>query len=122
MNIMVVDDEQDIKSLFQQKFRKEIRQKSLDFCFAFSAEDALESLPQKNNHLILILADINMPGMNGLELLKILKQQYPQIKVFIITAYGDEQNYNIAMQYGADDYLVKPIKFDALKEKIYQLF
>ncbi|MEA5509364.1 response regulator [Crocosphaera sp. UHCC 0190] len=121
MNVMVVDDEQDITLLFKQKFRKEIKQKKLDFSFVFSAEDALTSLQENDNHLILILADINMPGMNGLELLKIIKQEYPQIKVFMITAYGDEINYQTALEYGADDYLTKPLQFEHLKEKIHHL-
>ncbi len=122
MNIMVVDDEQDITLLFKQKFRREIRQNKLDFSFVFSAEDALKTLQQTENHLILILADINMPGMNGLELLKIIKEDYPTIKVFMVTAYGDDYNYETAIQYGADDYLTKPIQFEHLKEKISELF
>ncbi len=121
MNVMVVDDEQDIKLLFKQKFRKEIRQNKIDLSFAFSAEEALRSLHEDNNHLILILADINMPGMNGLELLRIIKEEYPGLKVFMITAYGDDHNYQTALQYGADDYLTKPIEFDKLKEKITHL-
>ncbi|EAZ89211.1 two-component response regulator [Crocosphaera chwakensis CCY0110] len=118
---MVVDDEQDITLLFKQKFRKEIRQKKVEFSFVFSAEDALNCLDNQENHLILILADINMPGMNGLELLKIIKDSYPDIKVFMITAYGDDYNYQTAIQCGADDYLTKPIKFEHLKEKINEL-
>ncbi|WP_107668153.1 response regulator [Cyanothece sp. BG0011] len=121
MNIMVVDDEQDITLLFKQKFRKEIRQKKVEFSFVFSAEDALNCIDKQENHLILILADINMPGMNGLELLKIIKDNYPDIKVFMITAYGDDYNYQTAIQYGADDYLTKPIEFEHLKEKISEL-
>ncbi len=121
MNIMVVDDEQDITLLFKQKFRREIRQNKLEFSFVFSAEDALTCLNKQENHLILILADINMPGMNGLELLKIIKETYPNIKVFMVTAYGDDYNYQTAIKYGADDYLTKPIKFENLKEKISEL-
>ncbi len=121
MNIMVVDDEQDITLLFKQKFRKEIRQKKLEFSFVFSAEDALNCLKQEEHHLILILADINMPGMNGLELLKIIKDHYPEIKVFMVTAYGDDYNYQTAIKYGADDYLTKPIQFEHLKTKISEL-
>jgi CheY-like chemotaxis protein len=122
MKVMVVDDEKDIQLLFIQKFRKEIRQGSINFSFAFSAEEALESLTNKNSqYLILILADINMPGMNGLELLKILKKNHPQVKVFTITAYGDEQTYQTAIKYGADDYINKPIDFDLLKQKMLKL-
>ena len=63
-----------------------------------------------------------MPGMNGLELLKIIKEDYPTIKVLIVTAYGDDYNYKTAIQYGADDDLTKPIQFEHLKEKISELF
>ncbi|AFY79435.1 MAG: response regulator [Hydrococcus sp. C42_A2020_068] len=122
MKVMVIDDEKDVQSLFTQKFRKEIRQGAINFSFAFSAEEALQTLKVKNSeYLVLILADINMPGMNGIELLKILKENYPQVKVFMITAYGDEQTYQIAMQYGADDYINKPIEFETLKKKIWNL-
>lgn len=122
MKVMVVDDEKDIQLLFTQKFRKEIRQGSINFSFVFSAEEALESLENKNSqYLILILADINMPGMSGLELLKIIKKNYPQFKVFTITAYGDEQTYQTAIKYGVDDYINKPIDFDLLKQKMLEL-
>jgi DNA-binding NtrC family response regulator len=122
MKIMVVDDEKDIQSLFIQRFRKEIKQGSINFSFAFSAQEALQILKNKTSeYLVLILADVNMPGMSGLELLKIIKENYPQYKVFMITAYGDEQTYQTAMQYGADDYINKPIEFDNLKKKILNL-
>jgi YesN/AraC family two-component response regulator len=119
MKIMVVDDEEDVQLLFRQKFRKEIKQGKIEFHFAFSAKEALEYLDsQPENCVVLILSDINMPGMNGLELLKIIKEKFPNLKVFMITAYGDEENYKIAMEYGADDYLHKPVEFDNLKDKI----
>ena len=119
MKIMVVDDEEDVQLLFRQKFRKEIKQGQIEFQFAFSAKEALEYLnSQPENCVVLILSDINMPGMNGLELLKIIKDKFPNLKVFMITAYGDEENYRIAMEYGADDYLHKPVEFDNLKNKI----
>ncbi len=122
MKVMVVDDEQDIQSLFSQKFRREIRGGAINFAFAFSAEEALEVLEEENSkYLVLILADINMPGMNGLDLLKILKENYPNLKVFMITAYGDEQTYQTAINFGADDYIQKPIEFETLKQKIWDL-
>ncbi len=122
MNIMVVDDEQDIQLLFRQQFRREIKQGIIKLYFALSAEEALEYLQDNvSAHLVLILADINMPGMNGLELLKIIKQRYPHLKVFIITAYSDEHNFRIAREYGADDYIEKPVVFDHLKKKILKL-
>lgn len=119
MKIMVVDDEEDVQLLFRQKFRKEIKQGQIEFQFAFSAKEALEYLDsQPENCVVLILSDINMPGMNGLELLKIIKEKFSNLKVFMITAYGDEENYKVAMEYGADDYLHKPVEFDNLKDKI----
>ena len=122
MKVMVVDDEEDIQILFKQRFRKEIKAGKIEFYFAISAEAALNYLDNETEaSVVLILSDINMPGMNGLELLKIIKQNYPNLKVFMITAYGDEQNYQTAMAYGADDYINKPLNFDTLKEKIFGL-
>lgn len=122
MKVMIVDDEKDVQLLFLQKFRREIKTGKIELCFAFSAEEALEYLEGKvSAHLVLILADINMPGMNGLELLKIIKKTFPHLKVFMITAYGDENNYRMAMEYKADDYMEKPVKFDDLKNKILNL-
>ena len=119
---MVVDDEEDVQLLFRQKFRKEIKTGKIQFQFALSAQEALDYLNnQAGNCLVLILSDINMPGMNGLELLKIIKDTFPRLKVYMITAYGDEDNYRIAMEYGADDYLHKPVEFDTLKEKILNI-
>ena len=71
--------------------------------------------------VVLILSDINMPAMNGLELLKIIKDKLPALKVFMITAYDDENNYRTAMEYGADDYITKPIDFSKLKSRILSL-
>lgn len=122
MKILVVDDEQDVKVLFQQRFRKEIRKEELEFVFAFSGEEALETLGRMEQEAILILSDINMPGMSGLELLETIKKNYlaPPPVVMMVTAYGDEENYNTAKRLGADDFLTKPIDFKLLKEKLIQ--
>lgn len=119
MKILVVDDERDIQTLFEQRFRKEIRDKSLEFVFAFSGEDALTYLNDHEHEAVLILSDINMPGMSGLELLGHIKQKYmkPPPLVMMITAYGDAENFNMAKQLGADDFLTKPVDFTILKEK-----
>ena len=119
MKILVVDDERDIQTLFEQRFRKEIREKSLEFVFAFSGEDALIYLNKHEHEAVLILSDINMPGMSGLELLGHIKQKYhkPPPLVMMITAYGDAENFNMAKQLGADDFLTKPVDFTLLKEK-----
>ncbi len=120
MKILVVDDESDIKVLFEQRFRKEIREKVLDFAFAFSGEEALTYLNNHEHETVLILSDINMPGMSGLELLRHIKQKYhkPPPIVMMITAYGDAVNFNTAQELGADDFLTKPVDFVLLKQKL----
>jgi CheY-like chemotaxis protein len=122
MKILVVDDERDIQTLFEQRFRKEIRDNKVEFVFTFSGEDALDYLNIHKNEqeAVLILSDINMPGMSGLELLGQIKHMYlkPPPVVMMITAYGDGENFNIAKQLGADDFLTKPIDFKLLKEKL----
>jgi CheY-like chemotaxis protein len=119
---MVVDDERDVESLFRQKFRKEMRDGLIDFHFTFSGEDALEYLNTANAaDLVLILSDINMPGITGIELLRILKEKYAHLKVFMITAYDDKEKYEKAIQYGAEKYFIKPIDFEMLKKKIFSI-
>lgn len=122
MKILVVDDEQDVKTLFLQRFRKEIKKEELEFMFAFSGEEALEKLQSIAQEAVLILSDINMPGMSGLQLLEIIKKDYiaPPPVVMMVTAYGDEENYNTAKQLGADDFLTKPVDFKLLKAKLIQ--
>ena len=120
MKILVVDDERDIQTLFEQRFRKEIKEKILEFVFAFSGEDALIYLNKLEHEAVLILSDINMPGMSGLELLDRIKQTYkkPPPVVMMITAYGDQENLATAKRLGADDFLTKPVDFNLLKEKL----
>ncbi len=120
MKILVVDDERDVQMLFEQRFRKEIRNNEMTFAFAYSGEEAITYLNEHNHEAVLILSDINMPGMSGLELLSHIKQQYktPPPLVMMITAYGDPENYNSAMRLGADDFLTKPLEFSLLKEKL----
>ena len=120
MKILVVDDETDVQALFEQRFRKEIRSGEMQFDFAFSGEEALKYLNQHEQEAVLILSDINMPGMSGLQLLEKIKQKYhkPPPVVMMITAYGDKENYDSAMHLGADDFLTKPVDFIALKEKL----
>jgi len=120
MKILVVDDEQDVKTLFEQRFRKEIRDNTVQFVFAFSGEEALSYLNENKHEAVLILSDINMPGMSGLDLLAHIKQKYhqPPPVVMMITAYGDAENFNTAKSLGADDFLTKPVDFTALKEKL----
>ena len=119
MKILVVDDERDIQTLFEQRFRKEIREKLIEFVFAFSGEEALIYLEKNQHEVVMILSDINMPGMSGLELLRQIKQMYlkPPPIVMMITAYGDAENFNTAKRLGADDFLTKPVDFTLLKAK-----
>jgi two-component system chemotaxis response regulator CheY len=123
MRILVVDDELDVQTLFEQRFRKEIRNGEMHFSFAHSGEEALGFLNQLQQEAVLILSDINMPGMSGLELLRTIKEKHavPPPVVMMITAYGDDENYNQAMQLGADDFLSKPVDFAQLKDKLKHL-
>jgi CheY-like chemotaxis protein len=119
MHVLVVDDEADVQLLFQQRFRRELRTQQIALHFALSGEAALAYLEQSDVVPIrLILSDINMPGMNGFELLRTIKARYGHIQVFMITAYHNPDNYHAARQHGADDYLAKPLDFVALRQKI----
>ena len=120
MKILVVDDERDVQVLFEQRFRKEIKNREVELMFAFSGEDALVFMQKHEHEAVLILSDINMPGMSGLELLRHIKKKYekPPPIVMMITAYGDDQNYKQAMELGANDFLTKPVDFNVLKEKL----
>lgn len=120
MKILVVDDEKDVQALFEQRFRKEIRAAEMQFAFAFSGEQAVTYLADHEHEAVLILSDINMPGMSGLDLLKHIKQNYlkPPPVVMMITAYGDAENFKTAKALGADDFLTKPVDFTLLKEKL----
>ena len=124
MKILVVDDEKDVQILFEQRFRKEIRNGDMQFVFAYSGEEALMYLTSHGHEAVLILSDINMPGMTGLELLKRIKEKNhePPPVVMMITAYGDAENYNTAMRLGADDFLTKPLEFNLLKEKLKAIY
>ncbi|MDR6944333.1 response regulator [Mucilaginibacter pocheonensis] len=120
MKILVVDDEADVQPLFMQRFRKEIKSGEITFNFALSGEEAMSYLEKNHSEVILILSDINMPGMSGLELLKNIRHTYekPPPVVMMITAYGDDDNYRQSMELGANDFLTKPLDFNSLKEKL----
>jgi len=122
MKFLVVDDEQDVEMLFRQKFRKEIRSGLIELEFAFSGRDALNRIRNTQPPDVLyIFSDINMPGMSGLELLNIVKSQFPQIQVSMISAYGDDDNYRKAIDYGAKEFFTKPIDFASLKQEVQQM-
>lgn len=122
MKFLVVDDERDVEILFRQKLRKEIRSGEIEFEFAFSGQEALELLRgHKPPEVMYIFSDINMPGMTGLDLLEKVKVEFPNIKVSMISAYGDTENYERAMNSGAKAFFTKPIDFDSLKKEIYDI-
>ncbi len=123
MKILVVDDEIDIQQLFEQRFRKEIKSHEFEFVFTFSASSALQYLDRAQHEVVLILSDINMPGMSGFDLLSEIKKKFksPPPIVMMITAYGDEEKHREALELGADDFLTKPLDFKLLKEKLKSL-
>lgn len=123
MKILVVDDEQDIKILFEQRFRREIREGAFAFAFCFSGEEALNFLAEHPSEAVLILSDINMPGMSGLELLRRIRENTPAPPPFIvmITAYGNPEKQEEAMRLGANDFLNKPLDFSTLKQKLTEM-
>jgi len=117
--ILVVDDEPDVESLFRQQFRRDLRAERFHMEFAISAADALTRITEdKAATLILILSDINMPGMTGLEMLPKVKEVRPDVPVIMITAYGDPETKRKAIENGAEGLLTKPIDFGLLRVEI----
>ena len=117
--IVVVDDEPDIEMLFRQHFRHDLRARRFDMEFASSARGALELIERENGRrIILLLSDINMPGMSGLDLLPTVKQARPDLPVIMITAYGDPETRRKAVERGADGLLTKPLEFTVLRAEI----
>jgi CheY-like chemotaxis protein len=117
--VLVVDDEPDVEALFRQQFRRDLRAQRFVMDFASSAPDALARVGSTIEHsLILILSDINMPGMTGLEMLPKVKEMRPEVPVIMITAYGDADTKRKALESGATDLLTKPIDFVTLRREI----
>lgn len=124
MKILIVDDEVDVKDLFLQRFRREIRNGEFQLDFANSGEEALLYLADHTSEVILILSDINMPGMSGFELLRHIRHDFnnpPPPVVMMITAYGDPDSQRQAVTLGANDFLTKPLDFTLLKQKLHDL-
>ena len=120
-SILIVDDEPDIAELFRQRFRRETRQGQYVLHFAASGEEALHRLAEIHPELIVILSDINMPGMDGLDLLQEIKQLRPGLPVLMVTAYGDEERRHRADELGANAFLAKPVDFRQLKRQLLDL-
>ena len=117
--ILVVDDEPDVELLFRQQFRRDLRAGRFTMDFAQSASLALQRIAEAHDQsLILILSDINMPGMSGLELLPKAKAMRPDVPIIMITAYGDAETKRQALANGAEALLTKPIDFGALRSEI----
>ncbi|HLZ04698.1 MAG TPA: response regulator [Bradyrhizobium sp.] len=117
--VLVVDDEPDVEALFRQQFRRDLRAQRFVMDFASSAADALSRITSTiGQTLILILSDINMPGMTGLEMLPKVKEMRPEVPVIMITAYGDADTKRKALERGASGLLTKPIDFSVLREEI----
>ena len=122
VSILVVDDEPDVADLFRQRFRRETRQGTYVLHFALSGEEALGKLADEiEPQLIVILSDINMPGMDGLTLLREIKIKQPELPVMMVTAYGDDERRRLALEYGATEFITKPVYFDLLKEQLRRL-
>lgn len=119
VRVLVVDDEPDVELMFRQHFRREMRQGVYALEFALSAKAALEKLSgHVGDDIALMVSDINMPGMSGLDLLPAVKSQRPGLPVFMISAYSDKDTVAVALERGADKFLPKPVDFSQLKQDV----
>jgi len=122
VSILVVDDELDVAELFRQRFRREIRQGMYVLHYATSGAEALDRLAGEiEPTLLAVLSDINMPEMDGLQLLGEIKQRFPDLPVMMVTAYGDDERRRLAGEYGAAEFITKPVDFDLLKTQLRDL-
>jgi len=123
VRVLVVDDEPDVEALFRQQFRREVRQGLYTLDFALSGPAALDKLASADTgeEIILLVSDINMPGMTGLELLPVVKERRPDLPVFMISAYGDQRTIETALSSGASKFLTKPVDFARLKQEVSAL-
>jgi DNA-binding NtrC family response regulator len=117
--VLVVDDEPDVEALFRQQFRREVREGLYVLDFALSGEAALDKLDGcTGQHIILLVSDINMPGMSGLDLIPAVKARRPDLPVFMISAYGDPERVSTALYRGASKFITKPVNFPRLKQDV----
>ena len=122
VSILVVDDEPDVADLFRQRFRRESRQGTFVMHFAASGTEALDRLAEEiQPRLAAVLSDINMPGMDGLQLLGEIKQRRPDLPVMMVTVYRDDERRRRAAELGAVEFITKPVDFEQLKEQLRQL-
>jgi len=121
VRVLVVDDEPDVETLFRQQFRREVREGLYTMDFALSGKAALEILDgHVGEQIILLVSDINMPGMSGLDLLSVVKARRPELPVFMISAYGDNNTVSTALARGASKFFTKPVDFPQLKQDVLQ--
>ena len=119
VTVLVVDDEPDVETMFRQQFRREVRQGLCRLDFALSGRVALDKLDGcVGQQITLLVSDINMPGMSGLDLLPMVKARRPDLPVFMISAYGDKDTITTALERGANKFLTKPVDFPQLKQAI----
>jgi two-component system, response regulator, stage 0 sporulation protein F len=122
VSILVVDDDPDVAELFRQRFRRETRQGTYVLHYAASGAEALDRLSGEiEPELLAVLSDINIPGMDGLQLLAEIKQRRPDLTVMMVTAYGDDDRRRRAAEHGAAEFLTKPVDFEHLKAQLSQL-
>jgi CheY-like chemotaxis protein len=122
VSILVVEDEPDVAGLFRQRFRRKARRGTYVMHFAASGAEALDRLAQAIEPTpIAVLSDINMPGMDGLELLAEIKERFPSLPVMMVTAYGDDERRRRAAEQGAAEFITKPVDFDHLKTQLREL-
>ena len=122
IKILVVDDEPDVEPMFRQKFRSELKNGEIDMQFVLSAQEALRYMSTLTPFdIVLVLSDVNMPGMSGFELLKEIREVFPELRVFMITAYGDKKYYEEAIHLGANEFITKPVDFQILKQRITEI-
>jgi CheY-like chemotaxis protein len=122
VSILVVDDEADVADLFRQQFRREVRQGQYVIHFAQSAVEALNKLGGGiEPELIVVFSDINMPGMDGLSLLREVKERHAHLPVIMVTAYGDDERRRKATEFGAKEFVTKPVDFSLLRQQLQQL-
>ena len=115
--VLVVDDEPDVQEMFRQRMRREVRAGVYELFFAHSGIEALDVL-RDNPGIRLILTDLNMPGMDGMELLGALEESWPEVQSIVVSAYGDPERINEARERGAQGFVVKPVDFSELKEML----
>jgi YesN/AraC family two-component response regulator len=119
-NLIAVDDEKDVKVLFDHFFYDEVSEGKVNLIFETSAFDCLKTLETLEGHTI-VLSDINMPEMNGIQLLKEISKKYPKIQVLLVSAYDQNRYYDEMQKWGAEGYISKPVDFVALKEKVLSM-